>query len=203
MAAAPSLVLLVDIGDPAVLQAARRGLQEFGAALCLHPAAARAAAGAAAPPRRPAIVGLTNLATPPGAARPVLQVRYRPGPFVLRDFHAAAGRLAASDAAGAGSGATAAAALQQLVGLVAQDAACAAAGGQRAVTYLTDHAGLDPDDFRPCLEVGVGQGRARAPHVGAGLAPAQPSPACRIPTRLAGLPRQGGAGGGSAAAGRP
>lgn len=161
-------VLLVDIADAAVLGAARQALQQLGTSLCL---AAPAAAGAAAPHRAP-VLGLCNLAQPPQAAKPVLQVRCRPGPLVLRDFHGAAARLAASG--GGVSGAVAAAALQQLVDLVARDPACAAAGSERAVLYVTDRADYEPADFRTCLEVRRG-GRpggweavgAERPNVGA------------------------------------
>lgn len=149
MARPGSCVLLVDIADAAVLGAARQALQHLGAALCLR-AGAPAAAGAAP---NPPVLGLCNLAQPPQAAKPVLQVRCRPGPFVLRDFHAATARLATS---GAGvSGALAAAAMQQLVDLVARDPACGAAGGERAVMYVTDKVGYEPDEFRTCLEVGL------------------------------------------------
>ncbi len=147
---APSCVLLVDIADSAVLGAARQALQHLGAALCLRSApAAGAAAGAA-------VLGLCNLARSQ-AGKPVLQVRCRPGPFVLRDFHGATARLATS---GTGvSGAVAAAALQQLVDLVARDPGCGAAGSERAVLYVTDKAGYEPDEFRTCLEVSrAGQG---------------------------------------------
>ena len=138
---APSCVLLVDIADGAVLGAARQALQHLGAALCLRPAPA---AGAA-------VLGMCNLAQPPQAAKPVLQVRCRPGPFALREFYAATARLATS---GPGvSGALAAAALQQLVNFVARDPACGAAGSDRAVLYVSDKAGYEPDEFRTCLEV--------------------------------------------------
>lgn len=152
-----ALVCLVDIGDPAVLGAAQAGLQRFGASLCLQappPPAAGAGEPALGARHGQPIVGLTNLAKPPQAAKPVLQVRCRPGPFVLRDFHAAVSRLQASGGATGGvTGAIAAAVLQQLVGLVAADAACAAAGGQPTVLHLTDRTDYDPDDFRTCLEV--------------------------------------------------
>lgn len=154
MAASGALVLMVDVGDAAILGAAQQGLRRFGNELCLQPAAG--AAGTAGVPAQRAVLGLCNLAQPPQATKPVLQVRCRPGPYQLRDFHAAVGRLQASDRSSVSS-ATAAAALQQLVGVVAQDAACMAAGPRRAVLYLTDRTDYEPDDFRPMLEVGTGR----------------------------------------------
>ena len=161
-----ALVLLVDVGDGAVLSAAKQGLLQFATALCLHQPPHQlqpAASGAAAPPPPPrAVLGLCNLCKPPNSLKHVLQVRYRPGPFVLRDFHAAVGRLAhpvADGGSGDGAtGATAAAALQQVVSMVAQDAACAAGGGRRSVLYLTDALSYEPEDFGSCLEVGGGGG---------------------------------------------
>lgn len=157
MAAQPSLVLLLDIAEPAVLAAAKAGLAHFATSLCLQRQQASAvttSAANAAPAPPLAVLGLCNLAKPPQSLKPVLQVRYRPGPFVLRDFHAAVGRLAHSAAAdGAMTGAGVAAALQQLVSMVAQDAACAGAGGRKTVMYLSDHLSYDPEDFAGCLEV--------------------------------------------------
>lgn len=148
---AKALVVLADISDPAVLGAARQALQQLATALSLSAAPPASAAPGPAPPRP--ILGLTNLAA--GAAqKPVLQVRCRPGPFVLRDFHAAVARLTTSG--GAVSSATAAAALQQLVGVVAQDPACAAAGPSKAVLVLTDRVDFSPDDYGACLEVRPG-----------------------------------------------
>lgn len=167
---------MVDVADEAVLAAGRAGLQQFGNGLCLQPQQAPAAGGAgaalpaAAPHARP-VVGLCSLSKPQQSRKPVLQVRIRPGPLVLRDFHAAVGRLQPPAAEGGGgaldssiAAATAAAALQQLVGLVAQDAACAAATKgsthKPVVLYLTDRADFEPDEFRPCLEVGAERTRA-------------------------------------------
>lgn len=158
MATGP-LVFLVDVAEQAMLAATKLAMHKFGTSLCLQQQREHQdASGPVALPTTP-VLGLCNLAKPAQAAKPVLQVRLRPGPFVLRDFHAAVGRLvhAAPDGScGAFSGATAAAALQQLVGVMAQDAACAAAGGRRSVLYLTDRVEYDAEDFAGCLEVGVG-----------------------------------------------
>ena len=156
MAGPGSLVLLVDIADAAVLGAAQAGLRRFGTALCLQPCSAAASAPAAPPPAAPRpVLGMCNLVRPAGAPKPVVQVRCRPGPFALRDFHAAVGRLLPADRGGISAG-EAATALQQVVGVVAQDAACAAAGPRRALLYLTDRTDYEPADFSPTLEVGAG-----------------------------------------------
>jgi hypothetical protein len=143
-------VILIDLAEPVVLAAAKQGLLQFATSLCLHQPQVLGGPGS-----RPTL-GLCNLSKPAHSPKPVLQVRYRPGPFVLRDFLAAVGRLAhtaAADGGGSVSGATAAAALQQLVSVVAQDAACAAAGGRKSVLYLTDAMRYEPEDFGGCLEV--------------------------------------------------
>lgn len=155
MAGPGSLVLLVDVADAAVLGAAQAGLRRFGAALCLQPGDGAAAGALAAPPPaapRP-VLGLANLARPPGAPKPVVQVRCRPSPYQLREFHSAVGRL--QPAAGI-TASEAAKALLQVVGVVSQDAACAAAGPRRALLYLTDRTDYEPADFSPTLEVGAG-----------------------------------------------
>lgn len=153
-----SLVILVDVAEQAVLAATKHAVNKFGTSLCLQQQRQHLTVDACGPAALSAapVLGLCNLAMPAHSAKPVLQVRLRPGPFVLRDFHAAVGRLvhaAADDKCGSLSGATAAAALLQLVGVVAQDAACAASGGRKSVLYLTDRIEYDPEDFAGCLEV--------------------------------------------------
>ncbi|KAL4427862.1 hypothetical protein ABPG75_001951 [Micractinium tetrahymenae] len=165
-AAAAALVVLTDIIDPAALAAAKQGLQAFGSALCLQAGGVAAAAdpgrvaAAARPPRL--VLGLCCLTHPAGAPKPVLQVRCRPGPFVLRDFCSAVGRLATSgegSGIGGSSSAPVAAALQQLAGVMAQDAACAAAGPRKTVLLLTDRTSYEPSDlyasFEFCRSKGV------------------------------------------------
>lgn len=160
-AASEALVLLTDLVEPAAVAAARQGLQAFGSALCLQAAGTATPTGlgsapVAALPRL--VLGLCCLTCPAGAPKPVLQVRQRPAPFVLRDFCAAVGRLAASGEPGSnrrsGCGTTVAAALHQLVGVMAQDAACAAAGPRKTVLLLTDRTSYEPSDLFASFEVG-------------------------------------------------
>ncbi|KAL4442076.1 hypothetical protein ABPG77_011337 [Micractinium sp. CCAP 211/92] len=164
---AKALVLLTDLVDPAVLAVAKQGLQAFGCALCLQADGAAAAAGLSgaptAVPSLPLVLGLCCLTRPAGAPKPVLQVRCRPASFVLRDFCVAVGRLATGGEHGSGSGgddgATVAAALHQLVGVMAQDAACAAAGPHKTVLLLTDRTAYEPSElyasFEFCRSKGV------------------------------------------------
>ena len=149
----PLLMLLTDLTEPAVAAATRDGLLLFGATLCLSAGGGGSGAGnAAAPPPRP-LLGLCCLLRPPGAAKPVLSVRCRPGPFSLREFAAGVGRLAAAERGVDGKdAAVAAAALQQLVGVVAGDPACAAAA-TKTVLLLTDRTASEPSEWFPCLEV--------------------------------------------------
>ncbi|PSC68125.1 hypothetical protein C2E20_8288 [Micractinium conductrix] len=148
----PLLMLLTDLTEPAVAAATRDGLLLFGATLCLSAGGGGSGAGnAAAPPPRP-LLGLCCLLRPPGAAKPVLSVRCRPGPFSLREFAAGVGRLAAAERGVDGKdAAVAAAALQQLVGVVAGDPACAAAA-TKTVLLLTDRTASEPSEWFPCLE---------------------------------------------------
>lgn len=158
---AKALVLLTDLVDPAVLAVAKQGLQAFGCALCLQSDGAAAAAGLSgaptAVPPLPLVLGLCCLTRPAGAPKPVLQVRCRPASFVLRDFCVAVGRLATGGEHGSGSGgddgATVAAALHQLVGVMAQDAACAAAGPHKTVLLLTDRTTYEPSELYASFEV--------------------------------------------------
>ena len=155
-----ALVLLTDLADPAALAAARQGLQAFGCALSLQTGGAATAPGcgsaaAAVSPLPRLVLGLCCLTRPAGAPKPVLQVRCRPGPFMLREYCAAVSRLATGGEDGTSSGGAAvAAALHQIVGLVAQDAACAAAGPRKTVLLLTDRTGYDPSDLYASFEVG-------------------------------------------------
>lgn len=79
-----------------------------------------------------------------------LQVKRRPTPLALRDFHTAAGKLLRSTSADGISGADAAAAAQSLAELLLQDKTLK--GSARSIALITDR--LYPaEDFATFLQV--------------------------------------------------